>query len=79
VDDQSFAFLVDAVLPDRLFSVSYWRRNYVSTACPFAEIEQPAAVAAKREVCIGRLRRLLADGASELDIALAPHNGIAVL
>lgn len=42
-------------------------------AGPLAQVNDAAAVAAKREVRAGAIHRFLADGAAELESALARH------
>ena len=63
-------------MPDRFVGVGDRRRNHISSAGPLAEIDQAAAVAAKREVRVSGLCRLLADWAAEFDGALARHKRI---
>jgi len=66
-------FVVNAVLTDSFIGVGNRRRNHIATAGPFAEIDQAAAVTAEWEVGVGGLGRFLADGAAELEGALARH------
>ena len=42
-------------------------------ACPLAQVNNAAAVAAKREVSVGAIHRFLAHGAAELESSLARH------
>src|SRR4029077_18998996 len=73
-EDSSVSVLIfEAVLTDLFVSVGNWRRDHVRTTGPFAEIDQAAALATKREVGIVGFCRLLADRATELDGALARH------
>ena len=56
-----------------VFNVGYRRRNHICAARPFAEINQPAAVTAKREVFVVLGDRFLAGGATQFERALAWH------
>src|ERR1039458_5525520 len=77
-EDSSVPILVvEAVLPDGFVGVGNRRRNHIPAARPLAQIDQAAAVAAKREVGVRRLYRLLADRATEFDQTLARHRRIA--
>src|SRR5271156_3470981 len=67
------ALIVRAILPYRFFGIGDRRRDHVASAGPLAEIEQAAALAAEREVWVGRFRRLLADRAAEFEGAFAGH------
>ena len=70
-------FRVWDVVWDFFFGIGDRRRNYITAARPLAQIDQAAALAAEREVRIGRLYRLFADGAAEFGGALAWHKGPA--
>jgi hypothetical protein len=52
------------------------RGDFVVAAGPFAEIKQSTTFAAKREVGIGILYRLFADGATEMN-AFSSHGKIS--
>ena len=52
------------------------RCHNVLSARPFSEIDQPATLAAKREVGYITRDNLLADGALHFDLALASHGSI---
>src|SRR4029077_4837554 len=71
--DSSVSVLVGDVFSDCFVGVGNWRRDHIRATGPLAEINQAAAVAAKRKVCVRGLRRLLADRTPELDGALARH------
>src|ERR1035441_106097 len=68
--------VVEPVLPYCLVGVGNRGRNHVPAARPLAEIDQAAAVTAKREVRVGRLHLLLADRAAEFEGRLARHIGL---
>jgi hypothetical protein len=76
VGDPLISVLVGSVLADGVFDVGYGRRNHVSTARPFAQIDEAAAVAAEREVGIGGLGGLFADWTAMFQGTFAWHSWI---
>jgi len=61
-------------LADLLVCVRNRRWDYIGAACPFAQIDSAAAVAAKGEFGVAALYDFLTDRAAELKNALAWHD-----
>jgi hypothetical protein len=73
-ENRSSSILVfKAILAHGFVGVGNGRRDYISAARPFAQVDQATAVAAKREVRIGGVRWLFADRAAEFDGSLTGH------
>ena len=69
----SLIFVFWTVLADGFLGIGYGRRNYITPAGPFAEIEQAAAVAAEWKIGFVSLGRFLADRTAEFDRTLSRH------
>ena len=77
-DSVSLSFLVVDILPGIASSASVTGDEITYAAAgPLAKIDQATALAAKREVRVVSLCRLLADRAAEFDGAFAWHSWIA--
>jgi len=61
---------------DCVANVSHRRRDHIGAAGPFSQIDQAAALAAKRELGAVPLYRLLAGGATQKEGTLASHRHI---
>src|SRR5208337_5174764 len=69
----SSVFIGIAAFLRHIGDVAYWRRDYIGSAGPLAQVNQAAAITAEREILVFRLHLLFAGRALKRDRTLVRH------
>lgn len=68
-----FVHTFGRAIGNQFLGVGDWRLDHIRSACPLAQIDGAAAIAAKGELGVAALDCFLADGAAEFQGLLARH------